>query len=119
MTALHIRQSYVTFMSSITQSLNFFLGLPVGSRPPTLTFLHLTQHPPCPFHMSKLPLSSLPQLLKKKAATKGVRLAWWSSVAPPTSTTQDRVRMWAEIYRSQSDSEGFSLGTPVFLPLQI
>ena len=26
---------------------------------------------------------------------------------------------WAEICQSQSDSKGFSLGTPVFLPLQI
>ena len=43
----------------------------------------------------------------------------YSLFAPPTSTTQDRVRTWAEICRSQSDSEGFSLGTPVFLPLQI
>ena len=29
------------------------------------------------------------------------------------------LRTWAEICRSQSDSEGFSPGTPVFLPLQI
>ena len=29
------------------------------------------------------------------------------------------LRTWAEIYRSQSDSEGFSPGTPVFLPPQI
>ena len=26
---------------------------------------------------------------------------------------------WAEVFRSQSDSEGFSPGSPVFLPLQI
>ena len=38
---------------------------------------------------------------------------------PPTSVTWDRVRTCAEICRSQSDSEGFSLGTPVFLPVQI
>ena len=49
----------------------------------------------------------------------GVRLGQWSSVAPPTSTTRDRARTWAEICWSQSDSEGFSPGTPVFLPLQI
>ena len=30
-----------------------------------------------------------------------------------------KIRMCAEICQSQSDSEGFSLGTPVFLPLQI
>ena len=30
-----------------------------------------------------------------------------------------RLGTWAEICRSQSDSEGFSPGTPVFLPLQI
>ena len=29
------------------------------------------------------------------------------------------LRMWAEICRSQSESEGFSPGTLVFLPLQI
>ena len=27
------------------------------------------------------------------------------------------LRTWAEICQSQFDSEGFSLGTPVFLPL--
>ena len=30
-----------------------------------------------------------------------------------------RLREWAEICRSLFDSEGFSPGTPVFLPLQI
>mgnify|MGYP001796131330 CR=1 FL=1 len=30
-----------------------------------------------------------------------------------------RLRMWAEICQSQSDFEGFSLGTLVFLALQI
>ena len=29
------------------------------------------------------------------------------------------LRTWAEICRSQSDSEGFCPGTPAFLPLQI
>ena len=29
------------------------------------------------------------------------------------------LRTWAEIYRPQSDSQDFSLGTPVVLPLQI
>ena len=42
-----------------------------------------------------------------------------SSVAPPTSTTRDRVRTWAEICQSQSNSEGFSPGTRIFFPLQI
>ena len=50
---------------------------------------------------------------------RGVMLVQWSSVAPSTSSTRDRVRTWAEICWSQSDSEGFSPGTPVFLPLQI
>ena len=34
-------------------------------------------------------------------------------------TTIWQLRMWAEICRSQSDSEGFSPSNPVFLPLQI
>ena len=32
------------------------------------------------------------------------------------SATRDRVRTWAEICRSQSNAEGFSPGTPVFVP---
>ena len=50
---------------------------------------------------------------------RGVMLVQWSSVAPSTSSTRDRVRTWAEICWSQSDSEGFSPGTPVFIPQQI
>ena len=47
----------------------------------------------------------------------------WSSVAPSNSMTRDLYLgptcMWAETYRFQSDSEGFSPCTLVFLPLQI
>jgi len=42
--------------------------------------------------------------------------------SPPTYLARglnpDLVHTWAEFRRSQSDSEGFSLGTPVFLPPQ-
>ena len=53
----------------------------------------------------------------------GIRLAYWSSVAPSTGRLYDpgsipRLRMWAEMCGDLNDSEGFSLGTPVFLALQ-
>ena len=50
------------------------------------------------------------------------RVVYWSSIVPPTSVTQ--VQLWPRVIcglsfsRSQPDSEGFSPGTPVFLPPQ-
>ena len=48
-----------------------------------------------------------------------INVAQFLVVVISRTSHQDRVRTWAEICRSQSDSEGFSPGTPVFLPLQI
>ena len=45
--------------------------------------------------------------LRHATQTSGVRLALWSSLG---------IHMWAEICSILSDSEGFSPGTPVFLP---
>ena len=50
----------------------------------------------------------------------GVRLVQWSTSSPPTTATRVRswVGTWAVIGWSQSDSEGFSSGLPVFFPQQ-
>ena len=58
------------------------------------------------------------KVMEKSIGESGWRSGHQSRL-PQVSTTQDRVRTWAEICRSQSDSQGFSPGTPVFLPLQI
>ncbi|KAK8389727.1 hypothetical protein O3P69_009017 [Scylla paramamosain] len=59
--------------SSVTQFLHFFFGLPIGHRPPTLTFSTSLNTPPsalltCPNHLSLLFLMSrrLQELLSKE-----------------------------------------------------
>ena len=77
----------------------------------------LTRQYPCSFEFSEAFLVSD---LKSCVFMRNQVGRQWSSSSPPTTATRVRswARTWAEIGSSQSNSEGFSEGSPVFLPPQ-